>query len=108
MDNILLKAIENVNRRDFTQEWGAGNRNNLVQVIERNGGTVTNTMWDMLLSHVDGLRINDKGKVCYLSTCKPSKRIMALLAKHNDIIRENITTIYNHVELSQIVGGVYL
>ena len=93
--SILEKQEEARREEAARSEWGMRQRNNLVKIIEDNGGTVTNAMYDMLLFNVAGLRINECGKVCYLSYQKtPSKKILALLSCYNEIIKNNLEEIY--------------
>ena len=92
----ILEKQEEARRIEATRsEWGIRQRNNLVKIIEDNGGTVTNAMYDMLLFNVAGLRINELGKVYYLSYQKaPSKKILALLSCYNETIKNNMDKIY--------------
>lgn len=97
-DNIIVKFLENQQRQrdlDATQqtEWGLLQRERLVEILEKNGAIITNNMWDALLFKVNGLIINDSGSICYISFDNPSKRIIALLAKHSDLIRNNFNYI---------------
>ena len=96
-DNIIIDILEKQEeeRREQAklQEWGVGNRNRLVSILESNGATITDCMWDLLLFNINGLRISESGRVCYLSFYKPSKRILELLARYNNVIVENFNRI---------------
>jgi len=94
MDNPIIKIIENQEKArkekaKLQEEWGILQRQRLVDVLERSGATITNNMWDMLLFKINGLRISENGKVCYLSFYKPSKRILTLFSRYNRIIVDN-------------------
>lgn len=95
---VVIKIIEKqeAERREraLKCEWCLTKQRRLVEVIEQDGGDVSNYMWDLLLTNVNGLRINDGGKVCYLSFYPPSKRILSLLVRHNEAIRANLKKIY--------------
>lgn len=97
--NPIITILENqeAERREWASlsEWNMVRQTRLVEVIEQDGGTVSNYMWDLILGNVNGLRINDSGKVCYLSFYPPSKRILSLLARHNKAIKENLKKIYS-------------
>ena len=90
---ILEKQEEERKQRVSLQEWGVGNRNRLVSILESEGAVISNNMWDLLLFNINGLRINEAGKVCYLSFYKPSKRILTLLARYNNVIIKNFDEI---------------
>lgn len=46
--------------------------------------------WDLLLFKVDDLQITASGNISYISTDKPSKRVISFLAKHNRLIVDNL------------------
>ena len=93
--SIIEKQEAERHERAAQSEWCLTKQRRLVEVIEQDGGTVSNYMWDMILGSVNGLRVNDSGKVCYLSFYPPSKRILSLLAQHNNAIRDNLKKIYS-------------
>jgi hypothetical protein len=98
MSNLISKILENQKQEQEKiakqrTEWGIFQRNKLVKTLESNGVNITNHMYDMLLFNINGLRINEEGKICYLSFYKPSKRILELLARYNKIIVENFNYI---------------
>jgi len=95
--SILEKQEETRKEEVAKSEWGVKQRNNLVKLIEEQGGTVTNAMYDMLLFNIVGLRVNNVGKVCYLSYQKnPSKKILELLARYNEVIKNNLNRVYKN------------
>lgn len=95
--SILEKQEEARREEAARSEWGIKQRNNLVKIIEDNGGTVTNAMYDMLLFNVNGLRVNGSGRVYYLSYQKtPSKKILTLLGRYNKLIKNNLEEIYKN------------
>ena len=88
--SILEKqAAENADRRKL-DNWGILKRGKLVEVIEQDGGKVSTYMWDMLLVSICNLGVNDEGKVYYESFYPRSKRVDAILSKHNDAIIKQI------------------
>ena len=99
-NNILIDIIEKQEQERKNQpmvEWGIRQRNNLVKILEQNGINITDNLYDMLLFNINGLRINNDGKVCYLSYYPESKKIMKLLMQNNQLIKDNfkyITAIY--------------
>jgi hypothetical protein len=98
MENIIIKILENKEKAKKEQakqseEWGISQRNKLVKVLEKEGATISNNIYDMLLFNINGLRVNDDGKVCYLSFSKPSKKIIGLLARYNETIKDNFNFI---------------
>lgn len=102
MDNPIIKIIENQENARKEQaklqsEWGIYQRNKLVKVLEGAGAIITNNMWDMLLFKINGLRISENGKVCYLSFDKPSKKILELFGRYNRVIIDNFKHITSRV-----------
>lgn len=96
--NIFAQAIKKQDDQLKTQaeqrkEWGLLQVSRLTDVIEADGGNVSDYMWNMFLFNINGLRINSDGKVCYLSFYKPSKRILSMLSKHNNAIVERFNYI---------------
>ena len=91
--NIIVKILENQEktRKENVKlsEWGMLQRSRLVSVLESAGATITNHVWDLLLFNVNGLRINQAGKVCYLSFYPESKKISLLLNRYSSVIKEN-------------------
>lgn len=87
--NIIIDILnrQEAERKANKTEWGCSNRSHLVKVLEENGVTISDYMWDMLLTHVNGLRINASGKVCYLSFYPESKRIVQLLSRNAEAIK---------------------
>lgn len=95
-DNIIidiLKKQEQERKNQPVVEWGISQRNRLVKILEQNGVTITDHMWDLLLFNINGLRINAEGKVCYLSYYPESKKIMKLLRQNNELIKNNFNFI---------------
>lgn len=92
---IIEKQEAERRERAAQSEWCLTKQRRLVEVIEQDGGTVSDYMWNLILGNVNGLRVNDSGKVCYLSFYPASKRILSLLAQHNTAIRENLKKIYS-------------
>jgi len=97
MDNIIIKILENQEnaRKQNVKSWGTYNRNKLVNVLEKSGEIISNNLFDMLLFNINTLEIKN-GKICYTSYYPPSKKIISLLSKHNDIIIENFEHITKH------------
>lgn len=98
MENSIVKIFENeYNKRQEEyknpREWGLSNVRILTRILEENGATISSHMWDLLLFKVNGLRINENKKVCYLSFDKPSKRILELFARYNNVIIDNFDKI---------------
>lgn len=91
---ILEKQNQERIQRAAQSEWNLNRHRRLVEVIERDGEQVSDYMYEWLYSNIIGLRINESGRVCYLSFYSPSKRILSILARHNDSIRENLIKIY--------------
>ena len=97
MDNPIIKILENQEqqRREIAKqsEWSLTNVRKLTEVLENAGATVSNHLWDLFVFKINGLRINENGQVCYLSFYKPSKRILNIFSRYNDIIVENFNYI---------------
>lgn len=98
MDNTIVKIFENeYNKRQEEyknpKEWGLKNVSKLTKILEENGATITNNVWDLLIFNVNGLRINENKKVCYLSFYKPSKKLITLFSRYNDLIIEHFDEI---------------
>ena len=97
MDNPVIKILEKQEqqRREIAKqsEWSLTNVTRLTEVLENAGATVSNHLWDLFVFNINGLRINENGKVCYLSFYKPSKKILNVLSKYNDVIVENFNYI---------------
>ena len=93
--NIFVEALkrQEAERKANTTEWGLLNRSRLVKTLEGNGVIISDCMWDMLLSHINGLRISENGKLCYLSFYPESKKIMYLLSSNAETIKENFNYI---------------
>ena len=96
-DNLVAKIIENQEQQRKEQskksEWGLSNVRVLNDILEQNDINITNSVWDLLVFNVNGLRINEYGKVCYLSFYKPSKKLLTLFARYNNLIVENFDKI---------------
>ena len=95
-DNIIVdifKKQEQERKNQPITEWGVLQRSKLVKILETNGVTITDHMWDLLLFNINGLRINAEGKVCYLSYYPESKKIMKLLRQNNELIKNNFNFI---------------
>lgn len=91
--DILQKQEEQRREQAKQSEWGLSNVRTLTRILEENGANITSHMWDLLLFNINGLRINESGKVCYISFYKPSKRILELLARYNNIIVKHFNEI---------------
>ncbi|MDD4624539.1 MAG: hypothetical protein PHX40_04130 [Bacilli bacterium] len=94
--NIIIDIINKQEQERKSQpivEWGIFQRNKLVSVLEQNGVIISDSLYDMLLFNVNGLRINNDGKLCYLSFYPESKKIMKLLRQNNELIKSNFNFI---------------
>ena len=93
MDNIIIDVLEKQEKERKAQamqsEWSLTNVRRLTEVLEKAGATVSSHLWDLFCFNINGLRINQDGKVCYLSFYKPSKRILNIFARYNNVIVEN-------------------
>ena len=92
-ENIVITIIENEEKQrnaiaEQRKEWGMSQRSRLVKVLEKDGATITDHMWDLLLFNINGLRIVD-GKITYVSFFKESKRILSLFSTHRKAIIDN-------------------
>ena len=98
-DNIIIDILKNQEEQRKEQakqsEWGLSNVRRMTNILELNGANITSHIWDLLLFNINGLRINEAGRVCYLSFYKPSKRILDLLARYNKVIVEHFDEITN-------------
>ena len=73
---------------------GMSNRNRLVEILEKSGVEISNSMWDLLLFNISTLEKDSDGRVFYLSIKKLiSKRVARLINEYNDAIAENFTYI---------------
>ena len=92
--NLIITILEKQDRerqqRAAQSEWNLNRHRRLVDTIEKDGGQVSDYMYGQLYFNINGLRVNENGKVCYLSFYPPSKRVLSILARHNDAIRENL------------------
>ena len=92
--NLIITILEKQNRereqRAAQSEWNLNRHRRLVDTIEKDGGQVSDYMYGYLYSSINGLRVNENGKVCYLSFYPPSKRVLSILTRHNDAIRGNL------------------
>jgi hypothetical protein len=77
------------------QEWGVQQRDNLVKLIELNGGNITEHVKDLLLYKINGLRVNDEGKLYYLSDYKECDRVSRVIKRYRKLIQENLDVIYS-------------
>lgn len=94
--NIIIDIINKQEQERKSQpivEWGISQRNKLVSVLGQNGVIISDSLYDMLLFNVNGLRINNDGKLCYLSFYPESKKIMKLLRQNNELIKSNFNFI---------------
>lgn len=91
--DILQKQEEQRKLQAKQSEWGLSNVRTMTNILESNGANITSHMWDLLLFNINGLRINEAGRVCYISFYKPSKRILNLLARYNKVIVEHFDEI---------------
>lgn len=93
MNNVFVSAIINEENRcnnlRKNSEWGVRERNRLVEVLQNAGANISEWMWDALLFNINALRINKYGQVCYMSYFPPSKKILSLLSRYNQVIVEN-------------------
>ena len=99
MENIVAKILENKEkeRAKNVVEWSMLNRNRLVKTLEEAGATITNSVYDLLLFNINGLRIGQSGHVCYLSFYPESKKIMTLFLRYEKAIKENFKYITSQV-----------
>lgn len=92
-ENIIITILENEEKRRNAiakqrEEWGMLQRSRLVEILERDGATITAHVWDLLLFNINGLRIVD-GKIAYISFYKESKKVSLILSRHNKAIFDN-------------------
>jgi hypothetical protein len=92
-DNILVDILSKQEQKLPITEWGITQRRRLVEILEQNNINVSDSLYNMLLTHINGLRINESGKVCYLSYYPESKKIMTLLQQNSNIIKKNFNYI---------------
>lgn len=95
--NIFITALQNrekqINEMTNQNEWGIRQRDKLVKVLEEAGAKITDHVYDLLLFNINGLRINEKGQVCYLSFYKESKKVTELLKRYSQVIKDNFNYI---------------
>ena len=87
---ILEKQDRERKQRAAQSEWNLNRHRRLVDIIEKDGEQVSDYMYEQLYVRINELRVNENGKVCYLSFYPPSKRVISILTRHNDAIRENL------------------
>jgi hypothetical protein len=99
MNNLIVKILENKEkeRKNNVVEWGVLNRNRLVKILEKSGASITNNVYDSLLFNINGLRIGQSGKICYLSFYPKNKKIMTLFLRYEKEIKENFNYIVSNV-----------
>ena len=92
MDNVIVKILEQkeqqLKEEAKQRSFGLSQLRKLNNIIEQNGGEISNYLWELLLFNINELRLID-GKVCYTSFYKPSKRVLSLFARYNKVIVEN-------------------
>lgn len=92
--NPIITILERQDReraqRAAQSEWNLNRHRRLVDIIEKDGEQVSDYMYEWLYSSINGLRVSESGKVGYVSFYPPSKRVLSILARHNDAIRENL------------------
>jgi len=91
--NIIKQQEEQRQKQAELNEWGIYNRNKLVEILEAHGAKISDSLYNDLLFKINGLRINEYGRICYLSFYKPSKRILNLLNRYSNVIKEHFNEI---------------
>ena len=87
-NNIIVDILSKQEQKQPITEWGITQRRRLVEILEQNNINVSDSLYDMLLTHINGLRISESGKLCYLSYYPESKKVMTLLQRNSGIIKK--------------------
>lgn len=72
--------------------WGTGNRDRLVNILEENGIHITDNVWDLLLFNIQDLVLND-GKLGIAWRGNESKKVIKVIKENYGLIVDNYKVI---------------